>query len=128
MHIAIDVARRYVDEDKADELSILAADAGRACLVIDVRQKFDGHLRTAGRWNEDALDRAKILPEVASVSCVNGIPLAAFNRGCDGLAADGGFNDVVHVLNREAIARRRFSIDGEIKEIAARRALGEDRA
>ena len=99
-HIAVDITGRYVDEDKAHKLPVLAANTGRPGLVIDVGQKFDGHLRPAWRWNEDALDRAKVLPEIARVSRIDRITLAPFDRGCDGLAADGRFNDVVHVLNR----------------------------
>src|SRR5438477_11059225 len=102
--IAIDVARGYVDEDKTDKLAVLAADGRRTGLVIDVGQKLDGHLLPAWRRDEDALDRPEILPEIARVPRANWIALAAFNRGCDGLAADGGFNDVVHVLNRQTIA------------------------
>src|SRR5438874_1289656 len=126
--IAIDVARGHVDEDKADELSVLAANAGRAGFVIDVRQKFDGNLRSAWCWNENTLDRAEILPEVARVSRIYGVTLAPFDSSCDCLAADGRFDYIVHVLNREAIAGSRFAVDGEIEEVASGRALGKNGA
>ena len=99
-HIAVDVAGRYVDKDKADELSILAPNTGRAGLIIDVGQKLDGHLGSAWGRNEDALDRAKVLPEIAGIARIDGITLAPFDRGRDGLAADGRFDNIVHVLNR----------------------------
>ena len=84
-------------------------------------------MRSARRGNENPLDRGEILPEIARVSRVDGIALAAFDRGCDRLATDGCFDDVVHVFHRQAVARGCFTVHGEIEEIPTGCSLGKNR-
>src|SRR5205085_11981755 len=119
-HIPIDVARRDINENKTDKLAVLAPNAGRSSLVADVSQKFDRHLRAGWRRHKNALECAQVPAEIARVSCVHRITLPALDRGRDRLAADRGFNDVVHILHGETVTRGGFAIDREVEEIAAR--------
>src|SRR5439155_8284624 len=49
--VTVDVARCRIDQNEADKLSILVANAGRTSAVINVRVKRDRNLRDGRRWN-----------------------------------------------------------------------------
>ena len=83
---------------------------------------------SAASGHEHALERVEVFAKIAGIADIDRIALAAFDRGGDGLAADGGFDDVVHVADAQAVARGGFAIDVKIEEITAGCALGENAA
>ena len=87
-----------------------------------------GTCAPVGVGDEHALEGVEVFAEIAGVAHVDRITLAPFDGRSDGLAADGGFDDVVHVADAQAVARGGFAIHVEVEEIAAGRALGEDAA
>ena len=80
------------------------------------------------RGDEHALERVEVVAEIARVADADRVTLAAFDGRGDGLAADGRFDDVVHVADAQAVARGGFAVHVEVEEVSAGGALGEDAA
>ena len=122
--VAVDVVAGDVHENEADELAVFVADGGRAGFVADVGEHRDGTCGDRGasapiapshslspligQRHEHALERIEVFAEIARVTDADRITLAAFDGGGDGLAADGGFDDVVHVADASGRSARRL--------------------
>ena len=67
-------------------------------------------IRAHRHGDKHALQRIEVFAEIARVADVDGITLAAFDGRRDGLAANGGFNDVVYIADGEAVTRCGFAV------------------
>ena len=85
-------------------------------------------LRHRRRGDEHALECVEVFAEIPRVADADRVALAAFDGRGDGLSADGGLDDVVHIADAQAVARGRFAVHVEVEEVAAGGALGEDAA
>src|SRR6266436_2499307 len=115
LYVAFDITTCDVYKDEADELAVLIADKRRTGLVGNIGEHGDRYLRQrwAGRRlyraprtsgcerhrgclrcarrqrHEHALERVKVITEVARVADVDWVTLAPFDGRGDGLAARG---------------------------------------
>jgi hypothetical protein len=88
----------------------------------------EGNLCSARRRHEHAPELIQIFAEVACVTDVDAVALAAFHGGRHVLAADRGHDDVLAVGNRQAVARELVAVEREVEVVAAGGALGQDAA
>ncbi len=81
--------------------------------------------RTAGRHRDQDIvgDGLRIFPQVARVAHVDTEALPALDRCRHGLAAERGGNDVLNVLNHDAVARQCSAVGRHIEIVAADAAL-----
>ena len=85
-------------------------------------------LGAGGRRDEHTLERIEVFAEITRVTHRDGVTLASFDGRGNRFAADGRFDDVIHVTHGEAVARGGLAFDFEIEEVTAGGALGENAA
>jgi hypothetical protein len=92
----------------------------------EMRELPHRHLRPGGRRNEDACELVEVVAEVARVSGRRWYSVRGLRRRRDGLAADGGRDEELRVLDREPVAGERAPVEVEVDVVAAGGALGDD--
>src|SRR5207244_4784113 len=97
----------------------------RSGAIANISDKRNGNLRTSRGWDQHALDRIEVLPEIGGVTRPNRITLARFHRSGDRFAANRRLDDVVHVTDGQTIARSGFAIYIEVEEVTANRSFGK---
>ncbi len=128
LDIAVDVVGRHVDEHEPDQLAILVADGGRPGAVGQVCNLADGNLRPGRGGDEDPFQGVEVASIIPRIADADGVPLPPLHRGCNGVAADGRLDDVVHVADRESVPCRRLAVHGKVQKVAPRGSFGEDAA
>ena len=78
------------------------------------------------RGHEDLLQLGNVLAKLAQVAHADRVAFAAFDGLHDVHAADGDFDDVLHVADAHAVARDAVAIDLELEIRLADDAVGDD--
>src|SRR6267142_4481229 len=126
--VAAEIAVADIDIDVHGKLPVLGADRGRATRRRNLGDLPERH-GTAGRhWDQDVIgDALRIVAEIPRVTHVDADALAAFHGGGHGLAAKRGADDVLDILNHDAIARERGTVRRHVEIVAAERTLSVSR-
>ena len=118
IHVADQVPAGHIDEHIAYQSAALVPNGGRTCRDPDVGQLGHGDLGPHGSGDQDALERLDIVPQLAGITNLDGIPFPSFNRHGDLLASDGGLDDIFHIHDLQAVARRLLPPNLEVDEVA----------
>ena len=77
-----------------------------------------------GRRHDDLAQGFEVLAEVAVVAEVDSVALQALDRRGERHAAQGDFQDILHLADRKAVAGDVVAVDVELDVVAAHDALG----
>ena len=118
--VATEIAVADVNVDIGGQLSVLGPDRGRATRRLDPGDLPERH-RAAGRHrHQDVVANGlRIVPEVPRVAHVDAEAPAAFHGRSHRLAAERGGDDVLDVLDHDAVARERRTVRRDVEVIAA---------
>ena len=126
-HDRNEVAAAHVDVDPARQPRVLALQHRRTVDDAHARDRGERQLRAAlgdDRQHPQRLDR---IAQLARIADVDRKAREAFDRLADVLAADRGADHVLHVGDRQPVARRRGAVDRHVEVAAAFEPLGERR-
>src|SRR5439155_1004757 len=103
----------------------LALDAHRRADGLDMRQLPQRHLGAGGRRDDDLAQGFEVFAKVAAVAEVDGVAFESLDGGGQRHAAQGDFQNVLHVGDLEAVAGDGIAVDGELDVISAHGAFRE---
>src|SRR5205814_5550638 len=122
--IAAEIAVTNVNEDVTRKLAVLGADRRRPLGEPD-RGDFAQRHRAAVRQRHQhvAGDRLWAAAQIARIAHIDGVALAAFDRGGDRIAAERGRDHVLNVTDDETITGEAITVGNYIEIVAADDAL-----
>ena len=123
--VAAEIAIADVDVDVGGQLPILGPDRCRPPGRSNLGDFSQRHC-AAGRHGDQNVvgDGLRIFPQIARIAHVDAESLAALDRRSHGLAAEGGRDDVLDVLNHDAVACQSRAVGRHFEVIATDPALG----
>ncbi len=122
------VFRIQIDVNVAGQCAILIADHGRSPRERDFRDIGNWNLCARGCANQDAPQFLDVVPEIAAIADIHGIPLAAFDVLGDHFATDSRRDRLLHVSNGQTVASRLCAIHFDVEIKALRNTFSEDGA
>src|SRR5229473_4477090 len=120
------VFRVQIDVDVAGQRAVFIADHRRTARKRDFRDIRNGNLRARGCANQNAPQFLDVVPEVAAIPDIHGVPLAALDVFSDHFAADSRSDRLLHISNRQTVASRFRTVYFDVEIEALRNAFCEN--
>src|SRR5205807_1869421 len=125
-HIAPHVPAPYVDRHLIVEVAALAPDHRWPGAELNVGYLPERHLRAVTAADQQPADRGGVIAEVAGITHLHGVALAALDGRGDLLPAERQADHLLRVAGGESVAGEGIRIRPDIQVAAPERPLGVD--
>src|SRR6202022_2202793 len=92
---------------------------GSARAILDIREKRDRDLITRRRGNQHTLQLIDVITEIASISNTDRVTLPAFDCTANRVPADRSLDDLVDVIDLQAVPSCGLTVRRKIQEVTA---------